>query len=153
MLLFNARHELWIGERRGASTWQFPQGGVEKGSTPEQSALRELREELGLKRRHLGIPVRLRATHRYDFSHTPAHWVTRWRGQQQSFWAVKFLGRDQDIDVERHEPPEFSRWGWCPIDEVMRRVDPIRREGYAAPLAEFRALHEAALARAGAVPT
>ena len=136
MLVYNRDHQLWIGQRYGCETWQFPQGGVGR-STALQAVIRELREELGLRKRHLGKITSLKATHRYDFLHTPAHWRNRWRGQEQSFWAVEFLGQDQDIDLTGHSPQEFSQWAWCPLDQVLTRVEEIRRPGYTAPLQEF----------------
>lgn len=137
MLVYNSDYHLWIGERYGASTWQFPQGGVEPGETEESSVVKELCEELGLEPRHLGQVTRLEATHRYEFLRTPPRWAHRWKGQEQSFWAVQFLGEDQEIDVRRHSPQEFSRWQWCPPERVLERVEPIRRPGYQKPLQEF----------------
>jgi putative (di)nucleoside polyphosphate hydrolase len=139
MLVYNRERELWIGQRFGAETWQFPQGGVGR-SSPIRAVIRELREELGLHKRHLGQITRLQATHRYDFLHTPPHWRHRWRGQEQSFWAVEFLGPDSEIDLTGHSPQEFSQWSWCPVDQVLERVEEIRRPGYLAPLQEFRQL-------------
>ena len=137
MLVYNRRGELWVGRRYGADTWQFPQGGVKKKLSLEENVLQELREELGVKRNLLGRPERLKATHRYDFPRTPPHWEGRYRGQSQTFWAVPFLGADHDIDVLRDSHPEFSAWKWCPPEKVLDVVEPLRREGYRAAVAEF----------------
>lgn len=137
MLVYNQSFELWIGERFGASTWQFPQGGVNQKKPARDSVIRELREELGLRPRHLGIITPLEATHRYEFQRTPPRWQGRWIGQEQTFWAVQFLGRDDEIDLTGHHPQEFSRWEWCPTHQLLERVEPIRRPGYERPLSEF----------------
>lgn len=137
MLVYNRRYQLWIGERYGASTWQFPQGGVDQGSTPQDTVTRELCEELGVEPAHLGSILLLEATHRYDFLRTPARWANKWRGQEQTFWAVQFLGKDSDVDVKRHHPPEFNRWQWCSAEAVLEKVEPIRRPGYEQPVREF----------------
>ena len=137
MLVYNRSFHLWIGERFGASTWQFPQGGVNQRKPVRDSVIRELREELGLRSRHLGLITPLEATHRYEFQRTPPRWQGRWVGQEQTFWAVEFLGRDEEIDLTGHHPQEFSRWEWCPADVVLQRVEPIRRPGYERPLVEY----------------
>ncbi len=138
MLVYNPQRQLWIGERYGCDTWQFPQGGVKADTDLKGNVIREVCEELGLQHRHLGAIEQLQATHRYDFLHTPPRWKHRWRGQEQTFWTVEFLGQDQDIRLDRHHPQEFSRWSWCPPEEVLQRVEPIRRAGYVQPLEEFK---------------
>ena len=137
MLVYDSHFRLFLGERRGQGVWQFPQGGVGTKRTREQTVLKELEEEIGVERAFLGRPRQLQATHRYDFAVPPAHWKDRYRGQSQTFWVVPFLGPDALIDLERHEHPEFSRWCWCPAEEVLDRVDPIRRSGYESPVLEF----------------
>lgn len=137
MLVYNQAYDLWIGERYGSTTWQFPQGGVNRKRDLVDSVVRELREELGIKKVQLGQILQLDATHRYDFLRTPPRWQGRWAGQEQTFWAVQFLGKDQDIDLTGHHPQEFSRWEWCPPDRVLERVEPIRRPGYEKPLSEY----------------
>lgn len=137
MLVYNPQFQLWIGERFGSDTWQFPQGGVGKKGSLVKSVRRELREELGLEDKDVGRITQLEATHRYDFQRTPARWAGRWRGQEQTFWAIEFVGFDDDIDLRSHHPQEFARWAWCPPEEVLDRVEPIRRAGYEAPVREF----------------
>lgn len=137
MLVYNPHYHLWIGERFGATTWQFPQGGVNKKKPLRDSVIRELQEELGVKPQDLGLITQLEATHRYEFQRTPPRWQGRWAGQEQTFWAVEFLGRDENINLTGHHPQEFSRWEWCHPAKLLQRVEPIRRPGYERPLSEF----------------
>lgn len=44
----NDRQELLLVQRRDVPVWVLPGGGIDKGETPEQAVLREVREETGL---------------------------------------------------------------------------------------------------------
>lgn len=138
MLVYNQQRHLWIGQRYGTDVWQFPQGGVEPELTLEQNVRKELKEELGLSKRVIGAIEKLEAVNRYNFVDTPIRWKTKYRGQAQTFWTVEFSGTAKDINLEKDAHPEFSDWAWCPLDQVLERVEPLRRAGYQAPLAEFR---------------
>ena len=115
--------------------WQFPQGGVEKGSRLEANALREAEEELGVSQTRLQILRRLSATHRYDFSKPPAYAIDKYRGQEQVFFLLEFTGDDSEIDLARHAP-EFDAYRWCSPPEVRALAEPKRLPGYEAPLRE-----------------
>ncbi len=40
--------EFFLGKRSDIkNSWQFPQGGIDKGETPKEALLRELQEEIG----------------------------------------------------------------------------------------------------------
>jgi putative (di)nucleoside polyphosphate hydrolase len=142
MLVLNKDGLLLLGERnRAPDVWQFPQGGVEVEASLEDSVIRELTEELGVVPELLRIEHRLKATHDYDFAEVPSYAVGRWRGQSQTFWIVRFLGTDADIDLQASDAPEFTRFRWCTPDEVRRIADPRRLEGYETPLRELEQLY------------
>ena len=48
IVLMNQQKELFFAKRRYQSGWQFPQGGIKLGETPENAMYRELLEEIGL---------------------------------------------------------------------------------------------------------
>src|SRR6185437_11090399 len=55
IILLNSHNEVWWGKRVREHSWQFPQGGIKFGETPEQAMYRELNEEIGLKAEHVKI--------------------------------------------------------------------------------------------------
>ena len=147
MLLFNKEQRLFLGERqKEKGIWQFPQGGAEPHLSLEENVLKELEEELGIGRDSLRIVKRLEATHQYDFNNPPEYAVGKWRGQNQTFWLVEFLGSDAEINLENSEP-EFMAWKWCSIKEVHQLAEPKRLPGYLKPLQEFEEFLQANLAR------
>ncbi|MBN8548377.1 MAG: NUDIX domain-containing protein [Deltaproteobacteria bacterium] len=139
MLIFNADHKLWLGERLGEpGIWQFPQGGVQSSVPLEENVYREIEEELGLKRPSVEIVRKLQATHEYEFQRPPDYAKDKWRGQKQTFWLVRFLGSDAEIDLNTHEA-EFMNWKWCTPAEIRQFAEPKRLGGYEKPLQEFEA--------------
>lgn len=144
MLVYSRDGKLLLGERFGKrGHWQFPQGGIEPGHSAKDSVVRELREELGIHKRHLGKIVRLKSRHQYEWRTPPSYAVNKWRGQRQTFWLIQFLGDDRDIDLKWHHDPEFRTWRWCTVTEVRRRAARFRLKGYQGPLKEFLALKRA----------
>lgn len=140
MLIYNPQYRLFLGERANSpGVWQFPQGGVEESSSLEENVLRELQEELGADAEKFRIVTRLQATHQYEFATPPPYAIGRWIGQQQTFWVVKFLGTDRDIQLDRYHP-ELGAWKWCSSDEVPKVAEPRRLSGYLPALKEFEAL-------------
>ncbi len=60
IVLLNARNQVFWGKRLRTHSWQFPQGGIKHGETPEKAMFRELEEETGLKPDHVRILGRTR---------------------------------------------------------------------------------------------
>jgi putative (di)nucleoside polyphosphate hydrolase len=94
IILVNARNEVFWGKRIREHSWQFPQGGIKHGESPEQAMYRELFEEVGLKPEHVRIIGRTRGWLRYE---VPKHWIKRewrntYRGQNRSGFCCGWWG-------------------------------------------------------------
>lgn len=144
VLLLNPAGKVFVGRRidtakEGDNIWQMPQGGIDKGETPEQAALREMEEEIGTGKAEV-IAESRRWLH-YDL---PDHlvgkvWKGKYRGQKQRWFALRFLGQDSDIDLATGHP-EFDAWRWVDLEDVPGLVIPFKRDTYRAVVSEFREL-------------
>lgn len=139
LLVINTNNLIFLGERfNEAGKWQFPQGGVEDSMSLEENALREAHEELGVEIHLLNVIKKLNAVHKYDFTKIPDYAVGKWRGQDQTFWLIRFLGKDSDINLQRFHP-EFSQFLWCTPGEVLQKAEAKRLPGYEPALLELKA--------------
>ena len=138
MLVYNSKGQLFLGERLGKpGHWQFPQGGVEPKDSLKANVLRELNEEIGITKKHIGSLRKLRARHSYLWKKVPAYAKGTWLGQRQTFWLVEFIGKNSDIKLDAGEEPEFSQWRWCSARTVRRLAASERLEGYEKAISEF----------------
>jgi len=143
VMLVNAEGKAFVGKRidnKEGDWWQMPQGGVDKGEKLERAMLRELKEEVGTKRRHLEILARLPEELFYDLPPelVGTLWGGRYRGQRQSWFLVRFTGANSDIDLEAHEHPEFCEWKWVDPELLPELIVPFKREVYQTVVDGFR---------------
>jgi len=142
IVLVNARNQVFWGKRIKEHAWQFPQGGIKQGETPEQAMFRELEEETGLQPQHVKVLGRTRDWLHYN---VPNHWVKReWRGtykgQKQIWFLLRLVGRDCDISLRASGHPEFDAWRWHDYWVPLEAVIDFKRESYRLgleQLAEF----------------
>jgi putative (di)nucleoside polyphosphate hydrolase len=140
VMLLNAGGKVFVGQRNDqfGDAWQMPQGGVDKGEEPRDAALRELEEETGITADLVEIIDRTDDWLTYDLPHeiVPNIWKGRYRGQKQIWFAMRFQGRDDQINIAtRH--PEFTHWRWLDADQLEASIVPFKREIYHAVLAAF----------------
>ncbi len=138
VMLINGEGRVFVAQRidMQSQAWQMPQGGIDPGESPRQAALRELREEVGSAKAE--VIAEARDWMRYDLPAelVPRLWGGRFRGQEQKWFALRFLGHDADIDLDT-EVPEFRAWRWAEMAELPDLIVPFKRRLYQDLVAEF----------------
>ena len=139
IVLLNPDGLVFVGQRLDMpGAWQMPQGGIDGGETPAQAAVRELFEETGVREARLLAETRDWLS--YDLPRslsTGRLWKGRFRGQTQKWFAFRFTGRDEDIDLAAHLPQEFCTWAWQPADQVAAAIVPFKQPVYRQVFAAF----------------
>lgn len=99
--------------------WKFPQGGVHEGETKKETAMRELKEELGTDK--FKIIKQFPFKHQYDWDKESVKLAKfKWRGQKQTFFLVEFLGDEDEIKIDRDELRDYR---WATKEEVLKLID------------------------------
>ena len=140
VMLANREGRVFVGQRLDSTfdAWQMPQGGIDKGETPREAALRELREETGVPAQLVEIVAETADWVRYDLPEDLVGklWKGRYRGQKQKWVLMRFLGTDDQVNIAT-EHPEFSAWQWLPPDRLIEAIVPFKRHVYRTVLEEF----------------
>ena len=131
IMLMNADKQIFVGQRidMPSDYWQMPQGGIDKGETPEEAAKRELLEEIGTDKAELVQELEQWVTYDLPEELIGKIWKGRYRGQKQKWFLFKFTGMDADINIQT-EHPEFSKWKWAPIDSLVSNIVPFKKDIY-----------------------
>lgn len=138
IILSNDDAELLLAGRVGSSGWQFPQGGMKVGESPEEAMFRELHEEVGLLADDVEILGTTRDWLKYRL---PEKFVRKGSsplciGQKQRWFILRLIGPDNRVRFDSGDKPEFDRWRWVDFWRPVNEVIYFKRRVYA------RALHE-----------
>lgn len=129
---------LWA-RRIGQNAWQFPQGGIKRGESPEKALFRELQEEVGLLPEHVQIIGSTRGWLRYRL---PKRMVRRDKrpvcvGQKQKWYLLRLLADESKIDLSATGNPEFDGWSWVSYWFPLGEVVSFKRDVYRRALTEL----------------
>jgi putative (di)nucleoside polyphosphate hydrolase len=138
IMLLNRDGLAFVGRRidRKDEAWQMPQGGIDKGETPREAAFRELKEETGTDRAEIVAETKRWLHYELPGALRERLWRGRYVGQRQKWFAMRFLGRDAEIDLNTHHP-EFNAWRWVPHHQLEALIVPFKRQLYRDLVAEF----------------
>lgn len=139
LALFNRDGLVFAGRRVDdpAGYWQMPQGGIDKGEDARSAALRELREEVGTDKAEVIGEIDHWLSYDVPPEIADQVWGARYRGQRQRWFALRFTGTDDDIDLNAHHP-EFAEWQWMELAALPRSVIGFKRDIYDQVVAAFR---------------
>ncbi len=139
--LFNQAGQVLVGERiDGLEAWQMPQGGIDDGEDILTATFREMREEIGTDKAEVIRIADKKIRYDVPMELSTKHWGGAYRGQEQTWVAMRFTGTDSDIDLNAHEPAEFCRWQWVNLEDTVDLIVPFKRETYQKVVSLFRDL-------------
>ena len=144
-MMINHQGRAFVGKRidgKDTNFWQMPQGGVDPGEDMDKAMLREMREETGVKSKHLDIAGTLGRELFYDLPPelNGKLWGGKFIGQRQTWYLLRFTGKDRHIDLEADKHPEFCEWKWVEPRELPDLIVPFKRVVYQEVVAGFSAL-------------
>ena len=125
IILLNQKNQVFWGKRIRTHSWQFPQGGIDRGESPEQAMYRELYEEVGLQPDHVRVVARTRDWLRYEVSDRYVRREARghYKGQKQIWFLLQMQAHDWQLNLRATDHPEFDAWRWndywVPLDAVV----------------------------------
>ena len=131
IIVLNKENKVFVGKRRDNPTnkWQMPQGGVDRGENLINAMKRELKEETSI--RSIEILKELEGWTEYEL---PDYllgkiWRGKYRGQKQKWFIVRFLGKDEEINLKTIHP-EFIEWQWLDIENLPSVIVHFKKKVY-----------------------
>ena len=140
IMLANGRGQLlWARRIGGQDAWQFPQGGISTGESPEQALYRELHEEVGLLPEAVKILGSTKGWLRYRL---PKRFIREGQkplciGQKQKWFLLRMLEDDAAVQLDGNKKPEFDHWQWVSYWYPLNQVVSFKREVYRKALKEL----------------
>ena len=123
IVVLNKNNQVFVARRidNSKNFWQMPQGGVDKNEDYLAAAYRELEEETSIK--NVDLVGELDGLISYEL---PKHllgviWKGKYRGQEQKWFVVRFLGKDSEININT-DHPEFCEWKWVELENITDLV-------------------------------
>ena len=139
IILLNQKNQVFWGKRIRTHSWQFPQGGIDRGETPEQALFRELQEEVGLLPEQVRIVARTRDWLRYE---VPDRYIRKdarghYKGQKQIWFLLQLVVPDHALNLRASTHPEFDAWRWNEYWVPLESVVEFKRGVYEMALTEL----------------
>ncbi len=139
-IVLNNENKVFVGKRKDnpIDKWQMPQGGVNEGEELIEAMKRELKEETGIK--NIRILKEINGWSEYEL---PANllgkiWRGKYRGQKQKWFIVRFIGKDNEINLNTGRP-EFIEWQWIDVERLTGVIVDFKKKVYQELLPKIKA--------------
>ena len=138
IIVLNNNNQVFVGKRKDnpGDKWQMPQGGVDKGEDFITAMRRELIEETSIK--NIKILKEIQKMYQYELPKNLVGiiWKGKFRGQRQKWFITKFLGKDNEINLDTQHP-EFIDWKWIDPKDLPEVIVDFKKELYLNLLKEI----------------
>ena len=138
IIVLNNNNQVFVGKRKDnpGDKWQMPQGGVDKGEDFISAMKRELIEETSIK--NIKILKVIQNMYQYELPDNLVGiiWKGKFRGQRQKWFITKFLGKDDEINLDTQHP-EFIDWKWIDPKDLPEVIVGFKKELYLNLLKEI----------------
>jgi|TARA_B110000444_G_C18649453_1_gene505342 putative (di)nucleoside polyphosphate hydrolase len=131
IVVLNSDNKVFVGKRKDNpfDKWQMPQGGVDLNEPLFQAMKRELIEETSIK--NIKVLKEFDQWLEYELPENLVGkiWKGKYRGQRQKWFVVRFLGNDNEIDINTKHP-EFIEWQWVDIEKLPSLIVLFKKHVY-----------------------
>ena len=131
IIVLNHNNMVFVGRRKDnpVDKWQMPQGGIDLNETPFEAMIRELAEETSIK--NIKVLKEIEKSLEYELPPNLLGkiWKGKFRGQKQKWYIVKFLGNDEEINLNTKHP-EFIEWKWINYNLLTDVIVDFKKEVY-----------------------
>ena len=123
IIVLNKENKVFVARRidNPKNLWQMPQGGVDEGEDFLKAAYRELEEETSIKDVEFIQEIDGIMTYELPKNLLGIIWKGKYKGQKQKWFLMRYLGRDNDINIKT-DNPEFLEWRWIDLDMISKVV-------------------------------
>ena len=123
IVVLNKSDKVFVAKRidNPKNFWQMPQGGVDEGEDFLKAAYRELEEETSIKNVELIKELDGMITYELPDRLLGIIWKGKYRGQKQKWFLMKFVGEDNEININTKHP-EFLDWKWIDLEQITEVV-------------------------------
>ena len=123
IVVLNKDNKVFVAQRidNQKKFWQMPQGGVNEGEGYLTAAYRELEEETSIKNVDLIKEIDELISYELPKNLLGLIWKGKYRGQEQKWFVMRFLGQDSEIDIKTKHP-EFCEWKWIDLKNITDLV-------------------------------
>jgi putative (di)nucleoside polyphosphate hydrolase len=139
IVLLNKDNQVFVGKRKDnpGNKWQMPQGGVNKGEDFISAMRRELEEETSIK--NIEAIREIKGMYEYELPKNLIGiiWKGKFRGQKQKWFIARFLGEENEINLNTRYP-EFIEWKWIEPKKLPDVIVDFKKNLYVSLLREIR---------------
>lgn len=139
LIVLNQENQLLVCRRKDQQTWQFPQGGIDSGESPQAAAFRELFEEVGIHKRE--VKVVKKSDHWFDYDlpekyQKRSDTMRKFKGQTQKWFMFK-ANTELNVSLCNDVQQEFVDYKWVSFWYPLSHIVLFKKDVYQNVLNEF----------------